>query len=108
MNITINRQSVCAGDDVTDHTFTYEINSKTSYSELFMYLINRRYFPTVSGNDVVWVMCCDAEDLVAWKTKENKLYSCCGDLQAPLARNHNLKNSATPAIFFRYYSATIK
>lgn len=81
MQIIIDRQSVCMGDDVTGHKITREVSEHTTFLELFKELIEKNYFPHIQGNDVVWVLRFDGKDRVAWKTKINKLQednkTCC-------------------------------
>lgn len=69
MDIMINRQSVCMGDDVEDHALTYTIGPDTKFSDVFQDLIEQGYFPNVSGNDVIWTLFCGKDDLISWKTK---------------------------------------
>jgi len=56
LDITVCRQSVCIGDDVDEHSCTYTINPTTKFSDIFIDLINQKYFPSISGNDVVWTL----------------------------------------------------
>ncbi|WP_207694852.1 hypothetical protein DOK67_0003079 [Enterococcus sp. DIV0212c] len=74
MDIIIDRQSVCMGDDITSHKSTYKISNKKTFLELFEELIAKDYFPHIEGNDVVWILRFDGKDRIAWKTKKNKFY----------------------------------
>ena len=74
MDMSICRKSVCMADDVDNHTRTYTIEPTTTFSDIFLDLIKQKYFPSVFGNDVVWTLFCGDDDLMSWKTKENKLY----------------------------------
>lgn len=56
MTITINRDSVCAGDDVFDHRQTFELPENATAKELLRQLERSRYFPQIAGNNVVWVL----------------------------------------------------
>lgn len=56
MKIRVNRQSVCMGDDVDDHSKVYELEETATYEDLFNSLKKDKYFPSVSGNNVVWVL----------------------------------------------------
>lgn len=56
MNIEMNRQSVCIGDDMEDHTISLSLENNATYENLFELLKSKKYFPNVSGNNVVWVL----------------------------------------------------
>lgn len=106
MDIMMRRESVCMGDDVDDHTITYTITPATRFSDIFQDLIKQSYFPSVSGkDDVVWTLfCCGKDDLISWKTKEDKMYSrFVGEEPAILS----VKRWSSPLIDFRYYSSPI-
>lgn len=105
MDITITRESVCMGDDVDNHSITYTITSSTKFSDIFHDLIKKGYFPEVSGNDVVWTLLCGKDDLVSWKTKENKLYTRFVCEEPTIL---SVKRWRSPTIKFRYYSSPIK
>ena len=75
MDITVNRHSVCMGDDVENHSIIYTVNRDSTFSSIFRDLISQKYFPNIYGNDVVWVLNCNHDDLATWKTKSNKLYT---------------------------------
>lgn len=106
MKITVSRQSVCMGDDIDDHTITQDIDTDTTFSALFRVLIKQGYFPNIAGNDVVWVLKCGADDLVSWKTKEDKLYSRFVTEEPSFLNVNRWKDIA--AVHFRYYSPPIK
>ena len=64
MQILIERDSVCMGDDcLAPHAKTYMLRDNATYMDLFKCLKKDNYFPSVSGNNVVWVL-------------TNKHYSC--------------------------------
>ena len=105
MDITISRQSVCMGDDVEDHTITYTVNDSARFSGIFRDLIEQRYFPSIMGNDVVWTLLCDGEELMSWKTKEDKLYSRFVTGEPAILSVERRKSAA---IYFSYYSSPIK
>lgn len=56
MYITVNRASVCMGDDVLDHKIKINLPDDASYEDLYNELKKLSYFPYVSGNNVVWVL----------------------------------------------------
>lgn len=99
----IDRDSVCTGDDIDPHTTTYTVNSSTKFSDIFLGLINKNYFPRIFGNDVVWTLCCGKDDLVSWRMKENKLYSHFVTEEAAILSNETWVTEAK--IHFIYYSS---
>lgn len=105
MDIIINRQSVCMGDDVEDHALTYTIGPDTKFSDVFQDLIGQGYFPNVSGNDVVWTLFCGKDDLISWKTKENKLYHRFVTGEPAIL---NVERWAAASIIFKYASPLMK
>lgn len=106
MNISIYRESVCMADDVDSHTCTYTIEPSTTFRDIFLDLIKQNYFPSVVGGDVVWTLFCDNDDLMSWKTKENKLYSRFIDEEPAIL---SVKRwTTTGHIDFRYYSSPTK
>lgn len=106
VDISICRQSVCMGDDIDNHTCTYTINPSTMFRDIFLDLIKQKYFPSIFGNDVVWSLFCGDDDLLSWKTKEDKLYSRFGDKEPTILSVERWTASA--CIDFRYYSPPIK
>lgn len=106
MDIRVNRQSVCMGDDVENHTVVYTVTSfSTKLSDVFRDLIDQKYFPNISGNDVVWTLYYDEDDVISWKTKENKLYDRFASKEPAV---FSLQPCSRPTIQFRYYSSPLK
>ncbi|MCI8648658.1 MAG: hypothetical protein HFG20_00855 [Anaerotruncus sp.] len=93
-------------DNVDDHTCIYSIDPSTTFSDVFLDLIKQKYFPTVFDNDVVWTLFCGDDDLISWKTKENKLYSRFVDKEPTILSIKSWTISAH--INFLYYSSPIK
>lgn len=56
MELIINRESVCLTDDVENHKRTFVLSDKATYEELFKKLLEEKFFPYISGNNVVWVL----------------------------------------------------
>ncbi len=106
MDITINRQSVCMGDDVDVHAITFAINQDSTFSSIFHKLIAQRYFPSIIGNDVVWVLNCGQDDLIAWKTKENKFYTRFVTTEPKILGVKRWQSISD--IYFTYYSPTLR
>lgn len=106
MEITVSRQSVCMGDDIDDHTIARTIEQATTFSALFRDLIEHRYFPSIDGNDVVWVLHCGGDDLISWKTKEDNLYSRFVTEEPAILSVNRWKTAA--AVHLSYYSPPMK
>ena len=56
MEVIVDRSSVCMGDDCFSHAKTYILDDNATYMDLFECLKNDKYFPSISGNNVVWVL----------------------------------------------------
>lgn len=54
MRVTVDRASVCAGDDVFPHKKAYELPDGADLRDLLKVLKADGFFASVSGNDVVW------------------------------------------------------
>ena len=78
MIITINRDSVCAGDDVFDHRITLELPGGASPKDLFKKLKKLHYFPNIAGNNVVWILTNKKHPfwIFSYFTKNDKLNWC--------------------------------
>lgn len=99
MKISVYRDSVCMGDDVFDHTIQYEVPETVTFLDVFRDLIRQGYFPSVVGNNVVWAMVRDEEDLMSWKTADSILFSHIA-VETPIATTQGQS-----AFRFRYYSS---
>lgn len=106
MDIKIDRQSVCMGDDVNDHGAIFSISESATFTSLFQVIIKSRYFPNVSGNDVVWVLQCGEDDIASWKTGEDKIFSRFIAQQPSIRAYKNDRKFTT--IYFCYYSSPLK
>lgn len=78
MTIIVNRDSVCAGDDVFDHRITLELPGSASPKDLFKKLKKLHYFPNIAGNNVVWVLTNKTHPfwIFSYFTKNEKLIWC--------------------------------
>lgn len=102
MQFQIHRHSVCLADDMTDHMVLYDVCPSSKFSGLFRNLIAREYFPQVAGGDVVWVLCCGGEELIAWKTADNTFFSRLPAPEPVILSNPGWVCAAS--ITFAYYS----
>lgn len=103
MEVIINRESVCLGDDINDHMKTYILSDDVTYEELFQKIMGDRYIPSVSGNNVVWVLASNScKCIFSFFTRTNKIRM--GIVEKRLSvicRNNN-------QLLFRYFSSPIK
>ncbi len=106
MDIKISRQSVCLADDMEDHTITLPIGKDTRFSDVFRALIRQKYFPQIAGNDVVWTLFCGDDDVMSWKTKENRLYGRHIGRE-PAILDRKLWAEAGE-VYFKYYSPPVR
>lgn len=107
MKIKVNRDSVCLGDDIDDHTKEYQINDNSTYEDLFKLLLKDHYFPSISGNNVVWVLTSDISDCIfSYFTRTNKfspglstnsLYQICYESSRPAEK-----------LYLKYYTTPLK
>lgn len=76
MEVIVERESVCMGDDcLAPHTRTYKLDDNATYMDLLECLKNNNYLPSVSGNNVVWVMKSEHYSCIfSYFTKTDKLF----------------------------------
>lgn len=55
MHIIINRDAVCAADDMSHHREEYTVADDITITGLFEYL-EFKYIPVIAGNNVVWAL----------------------------------------------------
>lgn len=56
MKIYVTRGSVCMGDDVFDNSRDIEFATNASVGDIIPELNASSFFPSVSGNDVMWAV----------------------------------------------------
>ena len=54
MKIIVDRDSVCAGDDVFNHKMTFEVPESLTVAEFFNFVESHRFLASIQGNDVAW------------------------------------------------------
>ena len=54
MKIIVDRNSVCAGDDVYNHEMTFEVAESLTVSEFFDLVEGHGFLAAIVGNDVAW------------------------------------------------------
>ncbi|MBO0447544.1 hypothetical protein IGJ55_000151 [Enterococcus sp. AZ170] len=100
MEINIDRQSICMGDDMESHAKLYEISDMTTFLELFTKLIEDNYFPYTGKNNIVWVLRFNGKDIIAWKTRENKFIEY-NETSYLVSKDQEI----IPTVVFKYYSS---
>ncbi len=75
MILKVNRDSVCMGDDVSDHAIEMTVGETEVFSKFIRRLIELSFFPFVSGNDVVWTLYCGGIDVCSYLTKRDCIYT---------------------------------
>ena len=54
MKIIVDRDSVCAGDDLFVHEMTFEVPESLTVAEFFNFVNSQRFLASIQGNDVAW------------------------------------------------------
>lgn len=73
MKITVDRSSVCMGDDADSHERTVVLDDRASCLDLFNMLWGSGFFASVSGNNVVWVLTAGSVCVLAYYTKSGRV-----------------------------------
>ena len=55
IKITIDRQSVCLGDDVMSHQKQMEVSSSISLKD-FIYKLQKQYIPNIESPVAIWLL----------------------------------------------------
>ena len=98
------RQSVCMADDVEGHEIELCLNEKTTYDDVFRMLLEAGFLPTVSGNDVVWVLECDRSEIASFHTGPELVFVRVSS-KMPL----EIANERKPTTFvLKYYASPIE
>lgn len=104
IQVTVERSSVCMGDDcLAPHARTYTLDDNATYVDLFESVKKDNYFPSVSGNNVVWVLTDNSKDcftcIFSYFTKTDKFS---GRLSEKYLKN--ICNDSKK-LMFKYYSS---
>ena len=54
MKIIVDRNSVCAGDDVFCHEMTFEVPESLTVAEFVDFVEGHGFLASIQGNDVAW------------------------------------------------------
>lgn len=68
MRIIIDRDAVCAGDDMNHHREEFVVPDDITIAGLFEFL-EFKYIPVIAGNNVVWALSYHDRELGAYFTK---------------------------------------
>lgn len=103
MKITVNRDSVCLGDDCFDHAKEYELPEHATYQHLFRVLKADRYLPHIAGNNVVWVLSNERQPCIfSYFTRTDKLFP------GPVENRLDKLCEAPYHVHFRYFTTPLK
>ena len=99
MYIIINRDAVCAADDMSHHREEFTVPDDITIAGLFEYL-EFKYIPVIAGNDVVWALCRHDVEAGAYFTQNRSFIN--GNV--PLSSIIN-DSEADNEFYLRYYSS---
>lgn len=103
MDIIVNRDSVCLGDDMDDHSKKYFFDNNATYEDLFNHIKQDYYFPSIAGNNVVWVLTTERFSCIfSYFTKTNKFS------MGLTEKKLNKLFSSNDEVYLRYYTSPIK
>ena len=73
MHIIIDRDAVCAADDMSHHREEFTVPDDITIAGLFEFL-EFKYIPVIAGNNVVWVLYHQDVEVGTYFTKIQKFY----------------------------------
>ena len=97
MYIIIDRDAVCAADDMSHHREEFTVPDDITIAGLFEYL-EFKYIPVIAGNDVVWALCRHDVEAGAYFTQNRSFIN--GNV--PLSSIIN-DSEADNEFYLRYY-----
>ena len=99
MHIIINRDAVCAADDMSHHREEFTVPDGITIASLFEYL-EFKYIPVIAGNDVVWALYHHDVEVGAYFTKNRSF------INGNILLSSIINSSETDTEFnLRYYSS---
>ena len=99
MYIIIDRDAVCAADDMSHHREEFTVPDDITIAGLFEYL-EFKYIPVIAENDVVWALCRHDVEAGAYFTQNRSFIN--GNV--PLSSIIN-DSEADNEFYLRYYSS---
>lgn len=107
MDIIINRDSVCLGDDIENHKKTYQMDHNSTYEDLYKVLTDDKYFPSISENNVVWVLTSKKHECIfSYFTRTHKMMP--GLAEKSLYRLYYGDGELADGFMFKYYTSPQK
>ena len=99
MKIIVDRDSVCAGDDVFNHEMTFEVPESLTVAEFFNLVESHRFLASIQGNDVAWGLRNRTGKIGEYFTKT-------GEVTHPEVKIKDKmdEEGGDPHFFVRYYS----
>ena len=99
MRIIIDRDAVCAGDDMNHHREEFVVPDDITIVGLFEFL-ELKYIPVIAGNNVVWTLYYHERELGAYFTKIQSF------INGNISLSSIISNSEGGNEFYlRYYSS---
>lgn len=74
ISFTVDRSSVCMGDDMESHAVGYTMSDESDLAALFEQLKHDGFFPSIQGNNVVWVLTSGKNCVFAYFTKSGRVF----------------------------------
>ena len=99
MIIIVDRNSVCAGDDVYGHEMTFEVPESLTVAEFFDFVEGHGFLAAIVGNDVAWGLQNSTGKIGEYFTKT-------GEITNPEVKIKDKMDEVggDPHFFVRYYS----
>ena len=99
MKSIVDRDSVCAGDDVFNHEMTFEVPESLTVAKFFDLVESHRFLASIQGNDVAW-------GLQNRTGKIGEYFTKTGEVNHPEVSIKDKMDEAggDPHFFVRYYS----
>lgn len=98
MRIIIDRDAVCAGDDMNHHREEFVVPDDITIVGLFEFL-ELKYIPVIAGNNVVWTLYYHDRELGAYFTKIQSFIN--GNISLSSIINRSKKDHE---FYLHYYS----
>ncbi|MCC8181279.1 MAG: hypothetical protein LIP23_10290 [Planctomycetes bacterium] len=105
MNIILNRDSVCMGDDMASHVKYLSITEEMRFLA-FMEMIIADYLPgNIQGNDVVWCLSNGNQELLSYVSKTRRVMARWGNSDPSVAETARL--SLCNLFYCNYYPSPL-
>ena len=74
ISFTVDMSSVCMGDDMESHAVGYTMSDEADLAALFEQLKHDGFFPSIQGNNGVWVLMSGDNCIFAYFTKSGRVF----------------------------------